>query len=39
MLSKDRMLHREFKDVASIQIMLSFVGQNLNKISWILLLM
>lgn len=39
MLSKGRMLHSEFKDVASIQIMLSLVGQNLNKSNWILLLM
>lgn len=38
-LSKGRTLHSEFKDVASIQIMLSLVGQNLNNINLILLLM
>lgn len=32
-LSKGRMPHSEFKDVASIQIMLSLVGQNLKKIN------
>lgn len=39
MRSKGRTLHSEFKDVVSIQIMLSLVGQNLNNINLILLLM